>query len=205
MNLRRYLTLAALAAAVATFSITLADDHPKKNEHPKAEHPTKTEHPTKAEHPKALGDIVAVASGADSFKTLVSAFKAAGLVKTLQGEGPFTVFAPTDAAFAKVPPGMLDSLLKPENKEMLSAILAYHVVPGRIMAADVKTMKVMTVNGQEASIKVEKGNVTVDKAKVVKTDIAASNGVIHAIDAVLLPTVPAMNPAAAKPKDHPGH
>jgi uncharacterized surface protein with fasciclin (FAS1) repeats len=140
-----------------------------------------------ADEPAAPGDLVAVASSAGSFKTLVAAVKAAGLVETLQGKGPFTVFAPTDDAFAKLPAGTLEDLLKAENKEKLVAILTYHVVPGKVMAADVKTMKAKTVNGQELSIKVEDGNVTVDKAKVVKTDVTAKNGVIHVIDTVLLP------------------
>jgi uncharacterized surface protein with fasciclin (FAS1) repeats len=133
------------------------------------------------------GDIVAVASSAGSFKTLVAAVKAAGLVETLQGKGPFTVFAPTDEAFAKLPPGTVEDLLKPENKDKLVAILTYHVVPGKVMAADVKTMMVKTVNGKELSIKVDDGKVTVNDAKVIKTDVAASNGVIHVIDTVLLP------------------
>lgn len=132
-------------------------------------------------------DIVAVASGAGSFNTLVAAVKAAGLVETLQGPGPFTVFAPTDEAFAKLPKGTVEDLLKPENKAKLVAILTYHVVPGKVMAADVKTMKVKTVNGQTLDIKVADGAVTVDEAKVVKTDVAASNGVIHVIDTVVLP------------------
>ena len=133
------------------------------------------------------GDIVAVASSAGSFKTLVAAVKAAGLVETLQGKGPFTVFAPTDEAFAKLPPGTVEDLLKPENKDKLVAILTYHVVPGKVMAADVKTMMAKTVNGKELSIKVDDGKVTVNDAKVIKTDVAASNGVIHVIDTVLLP------------------
>lgn len=133
------------------------------------------------------GDIVSVASGAGSFKTLVAAVKAAGLVETLQGQGPFTVFAPTDDAFAKLPAGTVEDLLKPENKEKLVSILTYHVVPGKVMAADVKTMKAKTVNGKELSLKVEGGSVSVDNAKVVKTDVAASNGVIHVIDTVVLP------------------
>jgi uncharacterized surface protein with fasciclin (FAS1) repeats len=135
----------------------------------------------------ASGDIVAVSSGAGNFKTLVAAIKAAGLVETLQGKGPFTVFAPTDEAFAKLPAGTVDDLLKPENKEKLVAILTYHVLPGKIMAADVKTMKATTVNGKKLSIKVDDGKVTVNGANVVKTDIAASNGVIHVIDTVLIP------------------
>ena len=136
--------------------------------------------------PKAK-DIVAVASSAGSFNTLVAAVKAAGLVETLQGAGPFTVFAPTDEAFAKLPKGTVESLLKPENKEKLVAILTYHVVAGKVMAADVKTMKAKTVNGKELDVKVADGNVTVDNAKVIKTDVAASNGVIHVIDTVVLP------------------
>ena len=134
-----------------------------------------------------VGDIVAVASGAGKFNTLVAAVKAAGLVETLQGKGPFTVFAPTDEAFAKLPEGTVASLLKPENKAKLVSILTYHVVPGKVMAADVKTMKAKTVNGKELSIQVENGQVTVDGAKVVKADVAARNGVIHVIDAVILP------------------
>jgi len=133
------------------------------------------------------GDIVAVASGAGSFNTLVAAVKAADLVETLQGKGPFTVFAPTDEAFAKLPAGTVENLLKPENKEKLVAILTYHVVPGKVMAADVKTMMAKTVNGQELSIKAAYGKVMINEAKVVKTDVAASNGVIHVIDTVILP------------------
>ncbi len=132
-------------------------------------------------------DIVAVASSAGIFKTLCAAVTAGGLIGTLQGPGPFTVFAPTDEAFAKLPAGTVEDLLKPANKEKLVAILTYHVVPGKVMAADVKTMKAKTVNGKELSIKVEGGSVTVDNAKVVKTDVAASNGVIHVIDTVVLP------------------
>jgi uncharacterized surface protein with fasciclin (FAS1) repeats len=132
-------------------------------------------------------DIVAVASGAGSFNTLVAAVKAAGLVETLQGTGPFTVFAPTDEAFAKLPKGTVEDLLKPENKAKLVAILTYHVVAGKVMAADVKTMKAKTVNGQSLDVKVSDSGVTVDNAKVVKTDVAASNGVIHVIDTVVLP------------------
>lgn len=131
--------------------------------------------------------IVAVASGAGQFETLVAAVKAAGLVDTLNGDGPFTVFAPTDEAFAKLPKGTVEDLLKPENKEKLAGILTYHVVPGKVMAADVKAGKVKTVNGKEATVKVDGDTVMIGKAKVVKTDIAASNGVIHVIDSVLLP------------------
>ncbi|MEO6788604.1 MAG: fasciclin domain-containing protein, partial [Chthoniobacteraceae bacterium] len=131
--------------------------------------------------------IVGVAVGAGQFKTLVAAVKAAGLVDTLSGKGPFTVFAPTDEAFAKLPAGTVENLLKPENKDKLTAILTYHVLSGKVMAADVKTSVLNTVNGKELAIKVDAGKVTVGTANVVKTDIAASNGVIHVIDTVLLP------------------
>ena len=133
-------------------------------------------------------DIVDTAVGAGSFNTLVAAVKAAELVDTLKGTGPFTVFAPTDAAFAKLPAGTLDDLLKPENKAKLQGILTYHVVPGKVMAADVVKLKAAkTVQGQELTIKVEGETVMVNNAKVTKTDIACSNGVIHVIDTVLLP------------------
>ncbi len=133
-------------------------------------------------------DIVDTAVAAGSFNTLVTAIKAAGLVETLKGKGPFTVFAPTDEAFAKLPAGTLDTLLKPENKEKLKGILTYHVVAGKVMAKDVVTLKeAKTVNGQMLTITVKDGKVMVGSAHVVKTDVAASNGVIHVIDAVLLP------------------
>lgn len=132
-------------------------------------------------------DIVGVAAGAGSFNTLVAAVKAAGLVETLQSEGPFTVFAPTDEAFAKLPAGTVESLLLPENKQKLISILTYHVLAGKVMAADVKTMQAKTVNGAELAITVGNGGVLVNNAKVVATDVAASNGVIHVIDTVILP------------------
>lgn len=133
-------------------------------------------------------DIVDTAIEAKGFSTLVTAVKAAGLVETLKGEGPFTVFAPTDAAFEKLPEGTLESLLKPENKDTLVGILTYHVVPGKVMAADVvKLKKAETVQGSKVRIKVKDGKVKVDKANVVKTDIECTNGVIHVIDAVILP------------------
>ena len=133
-------------------------------------------------------DIVDTAVGAGSFNTLVAAVKAADLVDTLKGAGPFTVFAPTDAAFAKLPAGTLDDLLKPENKAKLQGILTYHVVPGTVMAADVVKLKnAKTVQGQDLTIKVDGGTVMVDNAKVTQTDIGCSNGVIHVIDTVVLP------------------
>ena len=131
--------------------------------------------------------IVAVASEAGQFKTLVAAVKAADLVDTLNGPGPFTVFAPTDDAFAKLPAGTVEGLLKPENKDKLKALLTYHVLPGKIMAADAKTMSTKTVNGKEVAVTAAGGKVTVGGANVVKADVAASNGVIHVIDAVLVP------------------
>lgn len=129
-------------------------------------------------------DVVDTAVKAGNFTTLVTAIKAAGLVDTLKGPGPFTVFAPTDAAFAKVPKATLDALLA--DKAALTKVLTYHVVPGKVMAADVKAGKVKTVQGQELTITTT-GGVMVDNAKVVATDVAASNGVIHAIDTVLMP------------------
>jgi uncharacterized surface protein with fasciclin (FAS1) repeats len=141
----------------------------------------------RAQQPK---DIVETAVAAGSFKTLAAALQAAGLVETLKGKGPFTVFAPTDAAFAKLPKGTVEELLKPENKAKLAAILTYHVVPGAVMAAQVITMngqEAKTVNGQAVKITVSGGAVTVGAAKVVTTDIKATNGVILVIDSVMLP------------------
>ncbi len=136
----------------------------------------------------ATKDIVDTAVAAGSFKTLAAALQAAGLVETLKGKGPFTVFAPTDAAFAKLPAGTLDDLLKPENKAKLTAILTYHVVPGRVMAAQAaKLTSAKTVNGASLTIHATGGNVMVDNATVTTADIACSNGVIHVIDTVVLP------------------
>ena len=133
-------------------------------------------------------DIVTTAAAAGDFNTLAAALEAAGLVETLKGEGPFTVFAPTDEAFAKLPEGTVEDLLKPENKEKLTAILAYHVVPGDVMAKDVvEIKKAKTVNGKELTVHVKEGKVSIDNANVIKTDIACSNGVIHVIDSVMLP------------------
>jgi uncharacterized surface protein with fasciclin (FAS1) repeats len=133
-------------------------------------------------------DIVDTAIAAGDFKTLAAALQAAGLVDTLKGPGPLTVFAPTDEAFAKLPAGTVEDLLKPEDKEKLTSILTYHVVAGKVMAKDVvKLHEAKTVNGQEVKITVEDGKVMVNNANVVKTDILCTNGVIHVIDAVLLP------------------
>lgn len=133
-------------------------------------------------------DIVDTAMSAGMFNTLVAAVKAGGLVETLKGPGPYTVFAPTDEAFAKLPAGTVENLLKPENKEMLVKILTYHVVPGNAMASDVvKQKKWKTVQGQELMVQVKDGKVWIDKSTVLKPDIAASNGTIHVIDTVLMP------------------
>jgi uncharacterized surface protein with fasciclin (FAS1) repeats len=154
--------LLASAVSMMSFATALAEDKPK--------------------------DIVDTAVSAGSFKTLAAALKAADLVETLKGKGPFTVFAPTDEAFAKLPEGTVADLLKPENKTKLVGILTYHVVPGKVMAADVvKLTKAKTVQGSELTIKFDGGKVMVDKANVTKTDIECSNGVIHIIDAVILP------------------
>ncbi len=141
--------------------------------------------PVKASEPK---DIVDTAVAAGSFKTLAAALQAAGLVDTLKGKGPFTVFAPTDEAFAKLPPGTVENLLKPENREQLRRILTYHVVSGKVMASDVvKLQSAKAVSGDTIRIRVSDGTVMVDNARVVTPDIAASNGVIHVIDSVILP------------------
>jgi uncharacterized surface protein with fasciclin (FAS1) repeats len=133
----------------------------------------------------AAQDIVDTAVGAGQFKTLVTAVKAAGLVDTLKGPGPFTVFAPTDAAFAKLPAGTVEALLKDTAK--LKSILTYHVVAGKVMAKDVKTGDAKTVQGQTVALKADGGKVSVNGANVVLADVAATNGVIHAIDTVILP------------------
>lgn len=139
-----------------------------------------------AEQPSS--DILQTAAAAGSFSTLGAAIKAAGLEETLSGPGPFTVFAPTDDAFAKLPAGTVENLLKPENKAKLVAVLTYHVVSGNLLAKDVVTStKLKSVQGQELSVVVNGSQVSVDGAKVIKTDIAASNGVIHVLDSVVLP------------------
>ena len=156
--------LVALVAVTASFSATVA----------KAETAGKT--------------IVEIAAGAEDFSTLVAAVKAADLVDVLSSKGPFTVFAPTNEAFAKLPKGTVESLLKPENKDKLIAVLKYHVVPGKVMAKDVvKVDSAKTAQGSSVTVTVEGKTVKVDNAKVIKTDIEASNGVIHVIDTVIIP------------------
>lgn len=168
MSFAKFSLALALAVAVASQS-TLAGDC----QHAK---------------PEQQKDIVDTAVAAGNFKTLAAALTAADLIPTLKGNGPFTVFAPTDKAFAKLPKGTVEELLKPENKKKLTAVLTYHVVPGRVMAADVvKLSKAKTVQGSEVEIRVKQGKVYVDNALVTATDIKAGNGVIHVIDSVLLP------------------
>jgi len=138
--------------------------------------------------PAPGSDIVDTAVAAGSFKTLAAALEAAGLVGALKGAGPFTVFAPTDQAFSKLPPGTVEDLLKPENKEKLQSILKYHVVSGEVMSSEVvKLSSAKTLDGQSICIRVTDGRVMVNNATVTQTDIACSNGVIHVIDSVLLP------------------
>ena len=139
--------------------------------------------------PAMAADIVDTAVGAGQFNTLATALKAAGLVDTLKGPGPFTVFAPTDEAFKNLPAGTLEDLLKPENKQKLVEVLTYHVVPGKIMSADIsgKKMDVKTVEGSTLAVDASGSGVMVDNAKVVSADVAADNGVIHVIDTVVMP------------------
>ena len=163
MKTRQFLALATSAAFLFTASSAVAG--------PETE--TKT--------------VVELAASNDDFSTLVAAVKAAGLAETLSGDGPFTIFAPTNEAFAKLPKGTVETLLKPENKAKLQAILTLHVVGAKVMAADVKPGKVKTVNGASVEIVVKDGAVTVNGSKVIKTDIVGKNGVIHVIDTVILP------------------
>ena len=181
MNRTNFLRFATAAVAVAGLSFAgasaLAGDYGDK----------------KSKSDKAMTDgktIVAIAQEAGSFNTLVAALQAAELVETLQGDGPFTVFAPKDEAFEALPTGTVDTLLKPENKETLKSILLYHVVSGKVMAADVVGLdEAETVNGQSISINVDGEKVMLnDNIQVIKTDIEADNGVIHVIDGVLIPT-----------------
>jgi uncharacterized surface protein with fasciclin (FAS1) repeats len=175
--LRRAGVFAAVCASLVT-GTAIAGHHAKKDGMHDAEYKAA----------KQSNDIVDTAVGAGQFNTLAAALQAAGLVDTLKGDGPFTVFAPTDEAFAKLPEGTVETLLRPENKDQLISILTYHVVPGSVMAEDVvKLDSATTVNGASVNILVSDNGVKVDSANVIKTDIAASNGVIHVIDTVILP------------------
>jgi uncharacterized surface protein with fasciclin (FAS1) repeats len=179
--MKKLTLLASAAALVLTFGAVSYAGSCGSGDH------SHTEKVSNASAKVEMPDIVQTAISAGSFNTLVAAVKAAGLVEVLQGDGPFTVFAPTDEAFAALPEGTVEGLLK--DKEALSAILTYHVVSGKVMAADVvKLDKAKTVNGQSVMIKTSDKGVMVDNANVVKTDIECSNGIIHVIDAVILPS-----------------
>lgn len=193
MKTKHILVLIALVAATVTYDAA------------RAEHPQKTEHPTKAAPAADASDVVSVARSAGNFKTLVAAIEAADLTEELQGKGPFTIFAPTDEAFAQLPAGTVEDLLKPANRAMLAGILANHVVPGKIMSADIKTMKATTVSGHDLNIMVKDGKVFVDDTQVVKADIVATNGVIHGIDEVIMTPMAPGQTSSDKPKDHPAH
>ncbi len=168
MNITRAVLATAAASLALVGSVATAGNH--------------------GSHTKHGSDIVDTAVAAGAFKTLVAAVQAAGLVDTLKGEGPFTVFAPTDEAFAALPAGTVESLLLPENRDQLVAILTYHVVAGKVTAADVVNVSsAETVNGASISVTVNNGSVKIDDATVVQADVMASNGVIHVIDQVIMP------------------
>ena len=196
---KKIVLLSAVSALVLSACASAATPAPTAVP-PTAVPPTAAPKPTDAPKPTAVPvmekkDIIDTAVGAGSFKTLAAALTAAGLVDTLKGKGPFTVFAPTDDAFAKLPKGTVEDLLKPENKAKLVSILTYHVVAGSVKAADVvKLTSAKTVEGTDVKIKVDGANVMVNDAKVTKTDIEASNGVIHVIDTVIMPAA-MMTPA----------
>ena len=188
-----------LAAVVAVTALTLAacggssDDTATETAETTSEEMAAEETEAGMDEEAGVGTIVDVASSTEGFSTLVAAVGAADLVDTLNSEGPFTVFAPTDEAFAALPPGVLDALLLPENKETLTKILTYHVVPGAVMAADVTDGDVAPVEGQTVTLSTADG-VTVNGATVIQADVVADNGVIHVIDAVILP--PDVDPSA---------
>lgn len=181
---------AAIVALVLT-GCAAEEDAPMEEESSMSEEaPTEeetTENEEQAEQDQTPGNVIEVAIAAGSFETLTQALESADLVSTLESDGPYTVFAPTDDAFAALPEGLLDALLLPENSEVLTSILTYHVVPGEVMAEDVTTGDVSTVEGSSISIDTSSGVVLNESANVVTTDVDASNGVIHIIDAVILP------------------
>jgi len=178
-------TIAVAIAAALTLSACGGADEPAVEEAP-IEAPAEDEATEDEATEDELGTIVDIAVASDDFTTLVAAVQAAGLVEVLQGDGPFTVFAPTDAAFAALPEGLLEKLLLPENLEVLVSILTYHVVAATVLAADVAAGDVASVQGENITIATE-GGVTVNGANVIAVDVLASNGVIHVIDAVILP------------------
>jgi uncharacterized surface protein with fasciclin (FAS1) repeats len=186
--MRNLVFVSVLLLAGPVFLVGCGDKTPPITDGDRSEQPATTSETEPEQPAEQAKDIVDTAAASDDFKTLVAAVKAAGLVETLKGDGPFTVFAPTDAAFGKLPEGTLDELLKPEAKDKLTSILTYHVVPGKVLAADVVTLKsAKTVQGAEVAIAVEGQKVKVDGANVTATDIECTNGVIHVIDAVIQP------------------
>jgi uncharacterized surface protein with fasciclin (FAS1) repeats len=200
-SVKRFAALVAAASAFVTLPV-LAGNMQGQSQSPNMQ--TQTQSETKPMAPSASpasnsttsGSIVDVAASNGSFKTLTAALKAAGLDQTLASGGPYTVFAPTDEAFAALPEGVVEELLKPENKEMLVKVLTYHVVAGEQTSGSLKTGEAMTLEGAPVQVKVSEGSVMVNDAKVVKADVQASNGVIHVIDKVILPP----RPQAATPK-----
>jgi uncharacterized surface protein with fasciclin (FAS1) repeats len=196
MKIMRRTTLVAVAAAAA---LTLAacsssgDETATSEPSAAASEEAAAETDMANEVPASAGTLVDVAAAAGQFTTVLAAAEAAGLVDTLNGAEPFTVFAPTDEAFAALPAGLVDALLLPENKDVLAKILTYHVVPGTVMAADIADGEVATVEGQNVTLSTADG-VTVNGAKVIQADVVADNGVIHVIDAVIVP--PDVDPAA---------
>lgn len=188
-------TLAGAAGVAALLVLSGCATGDAEDEGTTAEETTSVEETTEAEEPMAeeAGTIVEVAAGNEDFSTLVAAVEAAGLVDTLSGDGPFTVFAPTNAAFEALPAGLLDALLLPENKDTLTKILTYHVLAGEVTSDQVTAGDVATVEGSTVAITTD-GGVKVNDANVVATDVAASNGVIHVIDAVIVP--PDVDPSA---------
>lgn len=195
MKIMRRTTLVAVAAAAAlTLAACSSSTDDSASSEPSAAASEEAAAGSEMTEPAAgAGTIVDIAASTDGFSTVVAAVQAAGLTDTLNGAGPFTVFAPTDEAFAALPPGLVDALLLPENKDALVKILTYHVVPGAVMAADVTDGEVATVEGQNVTLSTADG-VTVNGAKVIQADIVADNGVIHVIDAVIVP--PDVDPAA---------
>lgn len=181
--IRKVLILSLLSTSFLNGSVALAQTTPATQASPAAMEKKEGA----MEKKEAAKDIVAIASEGETFKTLVKALQAAELVETLQGEGPFTVFAPTDEAFAALPEGTLEDLLKPENKAKLAEVLTYHVVAGKAISTELKDGEVETVQGSKVMVKVAEGKVTVNDATVVTADVEASNGVIHVIDKVILP------------------
>ncbi|NJL99125.1 MAG: fasciclin domain-containing protein [Synechococcaceae cyanobacterium SM2_3_2] len=175
------LTLAAATTGLVLMPLVNANSHQAQAQTPAPAEESMTEEGTE------MADIVTIAIEAGQFDTLAAALEAADLVEVLQGEGPFTVFAPTDEAFEALPEGTLEELLLPENKDQLVSILTYHVVPGAVLSTDLESGEVTTVEGSDVTVEVSEGGVTVDGANVISADIEASNGVIHVIDAVILP------------------